>query len=148
MFNPEMMKKYLRSARRFKPCRRNLPRQRLSVRPRRVASRPVSGTQVPVSVTVSDDVCSSGADAVSAELTNALKSAHAKSGTLRTSWRRLRRVGLSAGMAGMVRSRSRRSVSCESPRCGCRVGVLLPYRLCVRTVPALQYGCPIGMRHE
>ena len=36
--------------------------------------------QVPMSVTVSEELCKSGVDTVSAELTSALKSAHTKSG--------------------------------------------------------------------
>ena len=41
----------------------------------------VTGTQVPLSVTVSDSLVTQGADKVSAELSAALKQAHAKSGT-------------------------------------------------------------------
>ena len=55
------------------------------------------------SVTVSSDLCEKGAEAVSAELTSALKSAHAKSGAY--AQQRMgglyEELGLSAGMAGM-----------------------------------------------
>ena len=41
---------------------------------------PSSPSQVPISVAVSDDLCSGDADKASAELTTALVQAHAKSG--------------------------------------------------------------------
>ena len=63
----------------------------------------VSGTQTPVSVTVTDGVCSAGAEKASADLTAALKQAHAKSGKYAQD--RMAglydEMGLSAGMGGM-----------------------------------------------
>ena len=63
----------------------------------------VSGTQVPLSVTVSSDLCASGVETVSAELTTALKQAHAKSGLYAQDKMKevYEELGLSAGMAGM-----------------------------------------------
>mmetsp|Transcript_23304 Transcript_23304/g.52907 ORF Transcript_23304/g.52907 Transcript_23304/m.52907 type:complete len:101 (+) Transcript_23304:306-608(+) len=40
----------------------------------------VTGTQVPISVTVTQELCDKGSDVVSTELTAALKSAYMKSG--------------------------------------------------------------------
>ena len=68
MFNPEMMKKYSEVGAKVQALQEELAQTEIEC-----ASKEggivvtVSGTQVPVSVSVSDDVCSSGADAVSAE---------------------------------------------------------------------------------
>jgi DNA-binding protein YbaB len=61
----------------------------------------VSGTQVPMSVTVSEALCERGVEAVSAELTTALKAAHTKSGLYAQDRMRamVRRPGSNPGMA-------------------------------------------------
>ena len=63
----------------------------------------VSGTQVPMSVVVSSDICSSGSESASSELTMALKQAHAKSGKYAQDKMKevYEELGLSAAMAGM-----------------------------------------------
>ena len=63
----------------------------------------ISGTQVPMSISVSDELVASGAAKASAELTAALKSAHAKSGKYAQDKMAslYDEMGLSAGMAGM-----------------------------------------------
>ena len=63
----------------------------------------ISGTQVPMEVKVSDELCGTDAASVSAELTTALKSAHAKSGAY--AQQRMKdmyeELGLNPNMAGM-----------------------------------------------
>ena len=62
----------------------------------------VTGTQVPVSITVSEALAGEGAEKVSSELTAALKSAHVKSGTYAQNKmaEMYEELGLSKGMAG------------------------------------------------
>ena len=104
MFNPEMMKKYSEVGVKVQALQEELAQTEIEC-----ASKEggivvtVSGTQMPVSVTVTDDVCSGSAEAVSAELTNALKSAHAKSGKYAQDKMAsvYEELGLSAGMAGV-----------------------------------------------
>ena len=54
-------------------------------------------------MTVTEELCGQGVEAVSAELTTALKSAHTKSGAYAQDKMRgmYEEMGLSAGMAGM-----------------------------------------------
>ena len=81
MFNPEMMKKYSEVGVKVQALQAELAQTEVECATKDggvVVT--VSGTQVPVSVTVSEDLCAKGVDAVSAELTTALKSAHTKSG--------------------------------------------------------------------
>ena len=63
----------------------------------------VSGTQVPMSVVVSEELCNSGAAAVSEELTTAMRQAHAKSGAY--AQQRMQdmysELGLAPGAGGM-----------------------------------------------
>ena len=104
MFNPEMMKKYTEVGVKVQQLQQELADTEVecATKDGGVVVK-VSGTQVPTSVTVSSELCGSGADKVSAELTNALKSAHAKSGAY--AQQRMASLyedmGLSAGMAGM-----------------------------------------------
>lgn len=62
----------------------------------------ITGTSVPISVTVNDDLCGKGVEAVNSELTTALKAAHQKSGMY--AQQRMKDVydelGLSAPMGG------------------------------------------------
>ena len=81
MFNPEMMKKYSEVGVKVQQLQEELQQTEIecSTGEGKVVVK-MSGTQTPVSVTVSDEVCSMGAEAAGAELTAALKQAHAKSG--------------------------------------------------------------------
>ena len=104
MFNPEMMKKYSEVGMKVQQLQEELSNTEVecATKDGGVVVQ-VTGTQVPTSVTVSSDLCEKGAEAVSAELTSALKSAHAKSGAY--AQQRMgglyEELGLSAGMAGM-----------------------------------------------
>uniref|UniRef100_A0A7S2J7F4 Nucleoid-associated protein n=1 Tax=Haptolina brevifila TaxID=156173 RepID=A0A7S2J7F4_9EUKA len=104
MFNPEMMKKYSEVGVKVQALQEELAQTEIECASKEGAIVvTVTGTQVPVSVTVTDELCSSGAEAVSSELSNALKQAHAKSGKYAQD--KMKEVyedlGLSAGMAGM-----------------------------------------------
>lgn len=62
----------------------------------------ISGTQVPISVEVSDALCAKGVETVSAELTLAMKQAHARSGKYAQDKMKdvYVELGLAPGMAG------------------------------------------------
>ena len=81
MFNPEMMKKYSEVGEKVQNLQQELQQTEIecSTGDGKVVVK-MSGTQTPVSVVVSDELCSLGAEAAGAELTTALKQAHAKSG--------------------------------------------------------------------
>ena len=81
MFNPEMMKKYSEVGEKVQTLQQELQQTEIecSTGDGKVVVK-MSGTQTPVSVVVSDELCSMGAEAAGAELTTALKQAHAKSG--------------------------------------------------------------------
>ena len=81
MFNPEMMKKYSEVGVKVQQLQAELAQTEVecATKDGGVVVK-VSGTQVPMSVTVSEELCGSGVETVSAELTTALKSAHTKSG--------------------------------------------------------------------
>ena len=81
MFNPEMMKKYSEVGVKVQALQEELAATEVecATTDGSVVVK-VTGTQVPQSVTVTPELVEKGADAVSAELTAALKSAHAKSG--------------------------------------------------------------------
>ena len=106
MFNPEMMKKYSEVGVKVQALQAELAQTEVecATKDGGVVVK-VSGTQVPMSVTVSDALCASGVEAASAELTSALKSAHTKSGTYAQDRMRAMydELGLSAGMAGARR---------------------------------------------
>ena len=104
MFNPEMMKKYTEVGIKVQELQKELAETEVECATKDGGvTVKVSGTQVPSSVTVSAALCESGAEAVSAELTSALKSAHAKSGAY--AQQRMASLyedmGLNAGMAGI-----------------------------------------------
>lgn len=81
MFNPEMMKKYSEVGVKVQQLQQELAATEVEcVTNDSSVVVKVSGTQVPMSVTVTEGLVEKGVDAVSAELTAALKSAHAKSG--------------------------------------------------------------------
>ena len=81
MFNPEMMKKYSEVGMKVQELQAELQQTEIECSTGEGAIVvKVSGTQVPVSVTVSDAVCGAGAEQAGADLTAALKQAHAKSG--------------------------------------------------------------------
>ena len=81
MFNPEMMKKYSEVGVKVQQLQVELASTEVEVATKDGGvTVKVSGTQVPLSVTVTDELCSSGVDKASEELTNALISAHTKSG--------------------------------------------------------------------
>ena len=104
MFNPEMMKKYSEVGTKVQELQVELSSTEIEC-----ATKDggvvvlVTGTQVPMKVTVSEELVGKGAADVSAELTSALKSAHMKSG--KYAQERMATLysdmGLSAGMAGM-----------------------------------------------
>lgn len=104
MFNPEMMKKYSEVGMKVQELQSELSQTEVecATKDSGVVVK-VTGTQVPLSVTVSDELCGQGVDAVSTELTNALKQAHAKSGAYAQNKMRdlYEEMGLSAGMAGL-----------------------------------------------
>jgi len=81
MFNPEMMKKYSEVGVKVQQLQEELQQTEIECSTGEGAIViKMSGTQMPVSVDVSDQICGMGADAAGAELTAALKQAHAKSG--------------------------------------------------------------------
>ena len=104
MFNPEMMKKYSEVGMKVQQLQQELAATEVECKTKDggVVVK-VSGTQVPLSVTVSDDLCGKDVASVSAELTTALKSAHAKSGNYAQDRMKsmYEEMGLSPGMAGM-----------------------------------------------
>jgi DNA-binding protein YbaB len=81
MFNPEMMKKYSELGMKVQALQQELAQTEIecATKDGGVVIK-VTGTQVPMDVVVSEDLAGSGLDNVNAELTSALKSAHAKSG--------------------------------------------------------------------
>jgi len=102
MFNPEMMKKYSQVGERIQALQGELAQTEVECATKDGGvTVTVSGTQVPMKVTVSGELCSTGVDAVSSELTMALKQAHAKSGKYAQD--RMKNVyeelGLAPGMA-------------------------------------------------
>ena len=103
MFNPEMMKKYSEVGVKVQQLQAELAQTEVecTTKDGGVVVK-ISGTQVPQSVTVSDELCGSGVDAVNAELTAALKSAHAKSGAYAQDKMKAMydEMGLSGGMGG------------------------------------------------
>ena len=104
MFNPEMMKKYSEVGVKMQQLQEELSQTEVECATNDGGvTVVVSGTQVPMSVTVSEDLAATDAAKVSAELTSALKSAHAKSGSYAQDRMRSMydELGLSAGMAGM-----------------------------------------------
>ena len=104
MFNPEMMKKYSEIGTKVQELQVELAETEVECATKDGSVTVViSGTQVPMSVTVSDELVASGAEKASAELTAALKSAHTKSGTYATDKmaKLYDDMGLSAGMAGL-----------------------------------------------
>ena len=81
MFNPEMMKKYSEVGMKVQELQAELAQTEVECATKDGGvTVKVSGTQVPMSVTVSEELCASDVEKVSAELTSALKSAHTKSG--------------------------------------------------------------------
>merc|ERR1719327_1721858 len=73
MFNPEMMKKYSEVGVKVQQLQTELASTEVEVATKDGGvTVKVSGTQVPLSVTVTDELCSSGVDKASEELTNAL----------------------------------------------------------------------------
>jgi len=104
MFNPEMMKKYSEVGIKVQELQTELAQTEVECATKDGGvTVKVTGTQVPMSVTVSDELCGSGVDNVNSELTNALKQAHAKSGAYAQNKMKelYEDMGLSAGMAGM-----------------------------------------------
>ena len=73
MFNPEMMKKYSEVGEKVQNLQQELQQTEIecSTGDGKVVVK-MSGTQTPVSVVVSDELCSLGAEAAGAELTTAL----------------------------------------------------------------------------
>ena len=81
MFNPEMMKKYSEVGIKVQQLQEELQQTEIECSTGEGAIViKVSGTQVPVSITVTDDVCKAGSEKAGKDLTAALKQAHAKSG--------------------------------------------------------------------
>ena len=82
MFNPEMMKKYSELGMKVQELQQELAQTEVecATKDGGVVVK-ISGTQVPLSVEVSDALIGSGVDQVNAELTTALKTAHTKSGS-------------------------------------------------------------------
>lgn len=82
MFNPEMMKKYAQVGEKVQQLQAELASTEIecATKDGGVVVK-VTGTQVPISVVVSEELCGQGVDKVSAELSAAMKQAHAKSGT-------------------------------------------------------------------
>lgn len=104
MFNPEMMKKYSEVGTKVQELQVELAGTEVECESADGGVTVViSGTQVPMSVTVSDELVAKGAAEASAALTAALKSAHTKSGTYATEKMAALydEMGLSAGMAGL-----------------------------------------------
>ena len=104
MFNPEMMKKYTEVGTKVQELQVELASTEVECATADGGVTVViSGTQVPMSISVSDELVASGAAKSSAELTAALKSAHAKSGKYAQEKMAslYDEMGLSPGMAGM-----------------------------------------------
>ena len=81
MFNPEMMKKYSEVGEKVQNLQQELQQTEIECSTGEGAIViKMSGTQVPVDVKVTDQICGMGSEAAGAELTAALKQAHAKSG--------------------------------------------------------------------
>ena len=100
MFNPEMMKKYSEVGIKVQQLQEELQQTEIECSTGEGAIViKVSGTQVPVSVTVSEEVCKAGPEKAGADLTAALKQAHAKSGA----YAQQKMAGLydEMGLAGM-----------------------------------------------
>ena len=104
MFNPEMMKKYSEVGVKVQQLQVELASTEVEVATKDGGvTVKVSGTQVPISVTVTDEVCASGVDKASEELTNALISAHTKSGNYAQDKMKsmYEELGLAPGQMGM-----------------------------------------------
>ena len=104
MFNPEMMKKYSEVGVRVQALQEELAGTEIECANNDGAVVvKVSGTQVPMSIEVSAELCGSDAEKASADLTTALQQAHAKSGSY--AQQKMREVyeelGLSPGQGGM-----------------------------------------------
>jgi len=81
MFNPEMMKKYGEIGTKLEALQTELAQTEIECTTSDGGvTVTISGTQVPVGVAITDDLCAKGSDAASAELSTAFKEAHKKSG--------------------------------------------------------------------
>jgi len=100
MFNPEMMKKYSEVGAKVQALQEELTQTEVECATNEggIVVK-VSGTQVPLSIEISDAMCAAGAEVLSGELSSALKQAHGKSG----SYAQQRMAGLydEMGLAGL-----------------------------------------------
>merc|ERR1712083_180096 len=104
MFNPEMMKKYSEVGVKVQALQEELTQTEVECATNEGGIIvKVTGTQVPISVEVTDEICAGGAESLSNELAAALKQAHAKSGAY--AQKRMadlyEEMGLAGGLAGM-----------------------------------------------
>merc|ERR1719352_1135460 len=80
MFSPEMMQKYQQVGVKLEQVRNELAETEVACELEEGVTVVFSGTQAPMSVTVSEELCAAGPDAVSAAIGKAMKEAHARSG--------------------------------------------------------------------
>ncbi|KAL1521732.1 hypothetical protein AB1Y20_021387 [Prymnesium parvum] len=104
MFNPEMMKKYSEVGVKVQALQEELAQTEIecATADGGVVVK-VSGTQVPISVEVTKELCESGSEKASADIIAALKQAHMKSGMYAQEKMKemYEEVGLAGGLAGM-----------------------------------------------
>jgi len=104
MFNPEMMKKYSEVGQKVQALQEELAQTEIECATGDDAVVvKVSGTQVPISIEVTQGLCDAGSEKAGAELTAALKQAHMKSGMYAQDKMKqmYEEVGLAGGLAGM-----------------------------------------------
>merc|ERR1719379_1509573 len=80
MFSPEMMQKYSQVGVKLEQVRNELAETEVACELEEGVTVVFSGTQAPMSVTVSEELCAAGPDAVSAAIEKAMKEAHVRSG--------------------------------------------------------------------
>merc|ERR1719487_2315282 len=80
MFSPEMMQKYSQVGQKLEQMRVELAATEVTCELEEGVTVVFSGTQAPMSVSVSDELCAAGPDAVAAAITKAMKEAHERSG--------------------------------------------------------------------
>jgi DNA-binding protein YbaB len=80
MFSPEMMQKYQQVGVKLEQVRNELAETEVACELEEGVTVVFSGTQAPLTVTVSEQLCAAGPDAVNAAITKAMKEAHARSG--------------------------------------------------------------------
>merc|ERR1719393_388151 len=80
MFSPEMMQKYSQVGQKLEQVRVELSETEVACELEEGVTVVFSGTQAPMSVTVSEELCAAGPDAVSAAIEKAMKEAHNRSG--------------------------------------------------------------------